>query len=161
MRKIRKYLTEDAFILVYKRTIMLIFHYVDFLLISLNNSEKYELQIVQNDALRFCKRLQMLGKISIPKIHDSVGLLSLEQQRQKQLLCIMLIHAKKGKSCSLTNVNTRSQTKYVFKTETKMGKKYQKSPFYLGTILWDSLDKTTQDIPCKLYILYKKYCPLI
>ena len=64
----------------------------------------------------------MLDKISIPKIHDSVGLLILEQRRQKQLLCIMCIHAKKGKSRSLTNVNTRSQTKYVFKPKQKWEK---------------------------------------
>ena len=48
-----------------------------------------------------------------------------------------------------------------------MGKKYQRSSFYLGTRLWDALDKTTQDIPCKyafkrkIDTLYKKYCPLI
>ena len=167
LRKIRKYLTEIASVLVYKQTIMPIFDYAGFLLISLNNGDKNELQIVQNDALRYCKNVQKLDKVSIPKIHGSVRLLSLEQRRQKQLLNLMFIHAKKGKSRSVTNVNTRSQTKYVFKTETKMGKKYQRSPFYLGTRLWDALDKTTQDIPCKysfkrkIDTLYTKYCPLI
>ena len=131
--KIRKYLTEEA--VVYKQTILPIFDYGGFLLISLNNSDKYELQVVQNDALRFCKNIHMLDKISIPKMHDSVRLLSLEQRRQKPFLNLMFIHARKGKSRSVTNVNTRSQTKYVFKTDTKIGKKYQKSPFYLGTIL--------------------------
>ena len=122
---------------------------------------------MQNDALRFCKKLQMLDKISIPKIHDSVGLLSLEQRRQKQLLSKLFNQAKNGKSRSVTHVNTRGQTKYVFKSETQMGKKYRKSPFYLGTILWDSLDKSTQDLTCKYIFkkkidtLYKKYCPLI
>ena len=62
----------------------------------------------------------LLDKVSIPKIHNSVRLLSLEQRRQKQLLIVMIIHTKKGKSRSVTNINTRSQTKNVFKTETKI-----------------------------------------
>ena len=45
----------------------------------------------------------------------------------------------------VTNVNTRSQTKYVFKTETKIGRKYEKSSYYLGTILWNGLDRETKD----------------
>ena len=45
----------------------------------------------------------------------------------------------------VTNVNTRSQTKYVFKTETKIGQKYEKSSYYLGTILWNGLDRETQE----------------
>ena len=72
LRKIRKYLTENASVLVYKQTIMPIFDYAGFLLISLNNGDKNELQIVQNDALCYCKNVQKLDKVSIPKIHDSV-----------------------------------------------------------------------------------------
>ena len=132
LHKIRKYLTEEAATMVYNQTILLIFDYGGFLLISLNSSDKYELQVVQNDALRFCKNIHMLDKISIPKLHDPVCLLSLEQRK---VLNLMFIHAPKGKARSVTNVNTRSQTKYVFKTDTKIGKKYQKSPFYLSTIL--------------------------
>ena len=97
----------------------------------------------------------MLDKVAVAKIHDSIGVLSLEQRRQKQLLCIMFMHAKKGKSRKVTNRNTRSQTKYVFQVPAKMGKKYQKSPYYLGTRLWDTLDKTPQEISCKY--LFKKY----
>ena len=167
LRKLRKYLTHDAAILVYKQTILPIFDYAGFLLISLNDGDKGDLQIMQNDALRFCKGIQLLDKVSIPKIHDSISLLSLEQRRQKQLLSIMFIQAKKGRSRSVTNINTRRQSKYVFKIPAKMGKKYQKCPYFLGTRLWDTLEKTTQDIPCKFafkkYIetLYRKYNPLL
>ena len=57
-------------------------------------SKLTELQIMQNDALRFCKGGKMLGKVSKAKIHDSIGL---EQRRQKQVFSIMLTHAKKRK----------------------------------------------------------------
>ena len=109
----------------------------------------------------------MLDKVSIKKMHDSISLLSLEQQRQKQLLSIMLNHVQKGESRSVTNVNTRSQTEYVFKTDVKMGRKYQNLPYFLGIRLWDSLDKSTQDLPFKFMFkrkietLYMKYNPLL
>ena len=112
---------------------MPIFDYAGFMMISLNSSEKYNLQIKQKDALRFCKNIRMSDKVSIPKIHDSISLLSLEQRRQKQLLNIMHGQALKGNSTVVTNVNTRLQVKYVFKTENKMGRKYQHSPIFLGT----------------------------
>ena len=66
----------------------------------------------------------------------------------------MYSQAKKG-IWSITNVNTRSQTKYVFKTDVKIGKNYQKSPYFLGTRLWDGLNKETQDILCK-YMFKRK-----
>ena len=80
---------------------------------------------MQNDALRFCNSYKLLDMMPVAFLHNSVHLLSLEQQRQKQVLKIMFI----------TNVNTRSQTKYVFKTKTKIGRKYEKSSYYLGTIV--------------------------
>ena len=79
----------------------------------------------------------------------------------------MFIQAKKGRSRVVTNVNTRSQTKYVFKTETKIGRKYEQSSYYLSTILWNGLDRETQESDSifsfkrKIDSVYKKYNPLI
>ena len=100
---------------------------------------------------------KLLDKVSIPDIHNSIRLLSLEQRRQKQVLKIMYIQAQKGRSHAITNVNSRSQTKYVFKTVTKIGKKYEKSPYYLGTRLWNGLDQISQESE-SIYTLNKKLC---
>ena len=68
---------------------------------------------------------------------------------------------------AVTNVNTQSQTKYVFKTETKIGKKYEKSPYYLGTRLWNPLNRETQKCDSiysfkkKILGMYEKYNPLL
>ena len=124
--------------------IYLIFDYAGFLLISLNNNDKHKLQIMQNDALRFCKGLQLLDKEAIKILHDSISLLSLEQRRQEQLLNIMFNHARNGIARNVTNVNTRRQ-----KLDTKMCRKYERSPYFLGTKLWDNIDKESQDLPCR------------
>ena len=67
----------------------------------------------------------------------------------------------------ITNVNTRNQNKYVFKTESKIGRKYKKSRYYLGTRLWNGIDKETQDSDSifsfkrKIDKMYRKYNPLL
>ena len=79
----------------------------------------------------------------------------------------MFIQAQKGRSRVVTNVNTRNQTKCVFKTETKIGRKYEKSSYYLGTRLRNGLDRETQDCDSilsfnfKIDKIYKKYNPLM
>ena len=128
-------MNQHAAILVYKQTILPIFDYAGFLLISVGNGIKHDLQVMQNDAIHFCKNIKLIDRVSIPVLHNSIKLLSLEQRRQKQLLKIMYVQSQKNRARALTNVNTRSQTKYVFQTDVKIGKKYEKSPYYIGTRL--------------------------
>ena len=118
---------------------------------------------MQNDALRFCKGLSLLDRVSIQVLHDSIHLLSLEQH----LLKLMYTQSKKNIARNVTNLNTRSQTKYVFKLDSTIGTKYGKSPYYLGTLLWNSLDRETQmsdsiySFKKKIDKIYKKYNPLL
>ena len=48
-----------------------------------------------------------------------------------------------------------------------MGRKYKKSPYFLGTRLWDNIDKERQELPCKFAFkkkidaMYTKYNPLL
>ena len=38
-----------------------------------------------------------------------------------------------------------NQQKYVFKVDAKIGKKYERSPYYIGTRLWNKLSKDIQN----------------
>ena len=57
-------------------------------------------------------------------------LLSLEQCREKQLLTLMYELSKRGLVPKITARATKQQDKYVYKTDTKIGKKYEKSELY-------------------------------
>ena len=37
----------------------------------------------------------------------------------------------------------RSNEKYISKTDRKIGTKYQRSPYYIGTLLWNELPVNT------------------
>ena len=53
-RKIRRYVNEKTALTVYKQTILPVFEYAGFILIACNKSDRYDLQVIQNDALRTC-----------------------------------------------------------------------------------------------------------
>ena len=124
---------------------MPIFDYSGFMLISLGVGEKRDLQIMQNDALRFCYNIRLSDRVNIEELHTPAKLSSLEQRRIRQLLGLQYLLYKKDTDRHVTQANTRSQQKYVFKVDSKIGKKYERSPFYLGTRLWEKLLKNIQE----------------
>ena len=69
-----------------------VFDYAGFLIIACNKSDRHDLQIIQNDALRTCYNVKRRDKLSISKMHKKSNLLSLEQRRTFQLLGLMYLH---------------------------------------------------------------------
>ena len=69
LRKIRKFITFDAAILIYKQTILPIIEYAGFMLIACNSEAKENMQILQNNLYRICCRYKHSDKISIKRLH--------------------------------------------------------------------------------------------
>ena len=162
LRKIRKYIDYNTAVSIYKQTILPIFDYSGFLLMSLTKGQQSELQTMQNDVLRFAKNVRIKDMVSRIDLHKEANILSLCQRREKQLLTLMYKLSQKGILRKVTDRATRQQEKYVFKTDSKIGKKYEKSPYYQGT-----LPKETQfaenifDFKKRIIPLYKEYLDVI
>ena len=122
---------------------------------------------MQNDVLRFAKNVRINDMISRIDLHKEAKILSLCQRREKQLLTLMYKLSQKGILRKITDRATRQQEKYVFKTDTKIGKNYERSPYYQGTLHWDKLPKETQfaenifEFKKRLLPLYKEYLDVI
>ena len=56
LSKIRKYLDSKTAILLYKQAILPLLEYAGFILVSCRVRQRYDLQVLQNNALRICKR---------------------------------------------------------------------------------------------------------
>ena len=146
LRKIRKYLNYKAALMIYKQTILPIFDYAGYLLLACNRDKKHDLQVIQNDVLRFCEKKKLEDHISIELLHKNGNLISLEQRRVKQLLAIMYKLAKNPDNIVVPARNTRRHDKKVFRVDNKIGTKYAKSPFYIGTKIWDKLPLNEQNV---------------
>ena len=154
LRKIGRMITVKCAIDIYKQTILPILDYAGFMLYSINQSDKNDLQILQNDALRTCYNVQRRDRLSVKNLHTQAKLLSLDQRRQIQLLSLMYTH-----KCSVNPVRvnarlTRGADRYRFYTERCNSTKYRNSPYYRGSNLWDLLLKST--IECDSLFEFKR-----
>ena len=125
---------------------MPIIDYPGFALLSCNRDKKYDLQIIQNDVLRFCENKRLEDKIPIEQLHKRSNLINLEQRRVNQVLVIMYKLSRIPVNIVVPNRATRLHEKRVFRIDSKIGTKYSNSPFYKGAKLWDQLSKAEQEI---------------
>ena len=106
--------------------------------------------------------------MSIERMHRQAKLLSLEQRRSKQLLCLMFIYKSRHESIRRIHArNTRGANIYSFLRERYNNVKYWNSPYYKGSLLWDTLPMDTRrmdnilDFKKSLSRIYHQYDPTI
>ena len=143
LRKIRKYVPQDCAVRIYKQTILPILDYGGSILNSCNQSDRSDLQIMQNNALRICYNVRLRDRMSVKTLHKNAKLLSLDQRRKVQLLSLMFIHKFNHDVRRPVNRHTRGADRFKFKLERYNTVKYKNSPYYKGSELWDSLALAT------------------
>ena len=141
LRKLRYYIDEKTSLSIYKQTILPILDYAGFMLISCNKSDRHDLQVIQNDALRTCYNVKRRDRLSVSSMHKRANLIGLEQRRTFQLLGLMYLH--KDDACNLTVANrqTRAADRIQFRVERYNSCKYKNRPFYKGVELWKLLPR--------------------
>ena len=147
LAKMRSCLTEHAAVMIYKLTILPYIEYAGFLVVACTVEDRKDLQICQNDALRICTKQKLSEHVRIEDIHSRCKIISLEQRRRNQLLLLMY---KKSRDLSLHKVfqrNTRQSTRMAFKTANYQGTLYKRSPYFVGSKLWDSLPQHDIEVP--------------
>ena len=86
LHKIRRHRTIFAAIRFYKRMILPLFDYNEFLLLSCNIGHKKEWQRLQNSCIRTCLLYNRIEHITIDRLHREMKIVCLEQRRQMQCL---------------------------------------------------------------------------
>ena len=72
LMKLRPYITEKCAISIYMQTILPLFDYVGFMIVSCNKSDRYDLQVIQKDALRTCYNVVEIDSLSLTRIIDRI-----------------------------------------------------------------------------------------
>ena len=62
LSKIRKYVDNKTALLIYKQAVLPLVEYAGFVLIFCTIGQRYDLQVLQNNALRLCKRYRLLDR---------------------------------------------------------------------------------------------------
>ena len=82
LSRIRRYITTNCAISIYKQTILPLFDNAGFLLISCNKKDRSDGQIIQNNCLRICYNVRLLNRLSFNEMHREANLVGLEQRLQ-------------------------------------------------------------------------------
>ena len=118
LTKIRKYIDKKTAVLIYKQAVLPLVEYAGFVLVSCSIGQKYELQVLQNNALRLCLGYRLLDRVQIDHLHNDCKKIGLEQRWRKQLLRLMYLHSKSDsnikKSCTCNEVYIESNFQNCF-----------------------------------------------
>ena len=131
--------------MVYKHTILSFLEYAGFMVISCTKEDRGDLQKFKIEALRICTRLT--DHIRNDDLHDPSKIISLEQRRRIQLLVLMYTKSKDVTMHKVFANDTRNSRRIVFKTDSKEGGLYKRSPYFIGTKLWNLLPNDVIDLP--------------
>ena len=94
--------------------------------------------------LRICNESRVSDRVSIDSLHGKCKILGLEQRMRKQILWLMYQLSKDVNLIHAPVRETRNAAKIIFKVPTRITPEYEKSPFYIGTKLWDGLSSEVQ-----------------
>ena len=148
--RIRRCITTQCAVTIYKQTIMPLFDYAGFLLISCNKSDRGDLQVIQNNCLHICYDVRLRDRVTLINMHEHANLVSLEQRRQVQILSLMYIYRNFVNIQRIYARNTRQGDRYNFRVDNYQSRKYKNSPYFKGTVLWDLLPNDVINLPTLL-----------
>ena len=147
--KIKKYIDTSTRILVYKQTVMPLVEYVSFMLSMNTSQELVKLQRLQNRALRMCFNVHDPMATSVNNLHTNARVNLLKTRRDLSLLCVMYDLKQLQLYEHIVDRPTRQGEKYVFHTDIAVVGAYARSPYYLGSKLWNNLPSRIQNVRTK------------
>ena len=148
LSKLRKNMTKLISLQIYKVMIAPTLEYCSFFIGSAHSAELLKLQRMQNHALRICLNTRIRGT-SVVELHELAEIDFLDRRRKIQLLLIMWKKGHGGEAIIPARVRTRGDLKIRFRKKRAKTSFYQKSPYYRGVSLWDTLDKEVQKLPTR------------
>ena len=136
LKMLRKQMSTNTAMLVYKQTILPYFEYCDFLIDACSKREQDKIKKLQYRALRIIHKIRNPREVRRVDLLQLSGMKELRIRRKCHLLHQMHDWKKRGKWLKKQNRTTRNQRLqqlYLPKPKTEEAKK---SPYYRGAKLW-------------------------
>ena len=133
--KIRKYITVQQAITIYRSKIVPYFDYGDIFLINISQKSIDKLQRLQNRALRIC--LAQDGRSNVNQLHNTCNINKLEYRRRAHLLNFVY---KRAQSFEYVNEGRRELRRFdapVLMETRANNKSFERSILYQGAKLWN------------------------
>lgn len=144
LRRLARTVGEPHRIEIYKHMIAPYFDYCHFVIECMSPTNIKRMQTLQNDALRVCCGVRRATDVSTDELHERCGVERLASKRKRLLLSLMY-KASRDEDNTVTPVrDLRSSTCIQLKRVDGLKPIFDKSPWYRGRILWNTLPPKTQ-----------------
>ena len=136
LKKLRKQMSTNTAMLVYKQTILPYFEYCDFLIDACSKREQDKIEKLQYRALRIIHKIRNPREVRRVDLLQLSGMKELRIRRKCHLLNQMHVWKKRGKWLKKQNRTTRNQRLQQFYLPKPKTEEAKKSPYYRGAKLW-------------------------
>ena len=156
--KIRKYITVQQAITIYRSKIVPYFDYGDIFLINISQKSIDKLQRLQNRALRIC--LAQDGRSNVNQLHNTCNINKLEYRRRAHLLNFVY---KRAQSFEYVNEGRRELRRFdapVLMETRANNKSFERSILYQGAKLWNDQLPADRSIATHKEFKRKQKCKL-
>ena len=142
MGRIRKFITTEQAITIYKSKIVPYFDYGDIFLMNITSKTKQKLQKVQNRGLRICMEAE--GRTNVNFLHNTCNVNKLDDRRSTHLLNFVYNRAQKEEYCQTGPRALRRYNAPILKEVKSNNKNFERSILYQGALHWNNLDVETR-----------------
>ena len=144
LAKIRKYLTEDVALMIYKSMILPYFDYGDVIYNSAGQEGLDKLQRLQNRCLKICKRLNV--KFSTNDLHAITKMSLLKSRREAHINNFMFNRLSRHNLVDHRDIRTRLHDAPTFLVKIPNLEAYKRSVEYAGAVHWNGLPAEIRSI---------------
>lgn len=143
---LRKYISQQASIRIFKALAMPYMEYAFFLLSACQDKHVTKLQRLQNKGMRICLRSR--GHTSTASLHQDCKMLTVRNKiKLKMLKCMnRRINRPNCRDRAIGQRSTRSHDAPLFNEYFPLNSKFQKSLCGLGYLLWNRLEAEVRSI---------------
>ena len=144
--KLRKYLTNEVTLTIYKSMLLPYFDYADVIFHKANVKETGRLQTLQNKCLRIClgkdRRFSTDGSHKILMSETAF----LKDRREAHVNNFMFVRKKNKSLLNIREIRTRAHDAPLFNINVPKGETFKRSVGYFGSLSWNNLPVITRNI---------------
>ena len=143
LSKMKKYLTDDTAISVYKAMLLPYFDYADVIYDKANSNDLGKLQRLQNKCLKIC--LGKVRRFSTDMAQKLANTTFLKDKRSAHVMNFMYKRKDKPNLLNIREIRTRAHDAPLFEVKIPRCEAFKRSVGYFRSVKWNATDPTTRN----------------
>ena len=156
LSKIRRYITQEASINIFKTMVLSVIEYCDIVYAGSSQTNLTKIDKLFYKGLRIC--LDYNNTLSRKILCNECTVAPLANRRESHLLLFMHKQTCQEHLLKIKTVNTRLQNGPVFQTNKPNNEKVKLSVYYRGAIAWNAMIADNRNMSFNEFKLYQKKC---